>query len=319
MSVEPTDQRSPVVTRERLAVTLAAPFVLLLASSLLSWPWRSLGLPGTVGTSTPPSIILLVFTVVGATIALRRGLPLGMITWLPAGQGAILLLTTGFVADTATPAAIVAIITANIVVYLMALGLAIAISTHGTALGVTYITLFVLTQTARFPLFGADSSVDIDAAGLLTLASAMRATAEIAMVVWLTRRLVEGPDDEAPRGAALLVALAVFHGIIASWEDPVLRGDFGLVQTFENATLWFVLVALQISIAFALIRLRRSLSSEPRWADPVPAPGTPEPGQPAADAPEATVTETEPTPSPPRRATPMRRDRRPSPRRHRRQ
>ena len=96
MSVEPKDGRLSVVTRERLAVTLAAPFLLLLASSLAAWPWRSLGLPGAVGTMTPPGILLLALAVAAAMLALRRGLPLGMITWLPAGQGAIVLLTTGF-------------------------------------------------------------------------------------------------------------------------------------------------------------------------------------------------------------------------------
>ena len=131
MSVEPKDGRLSVVTRERLAVTLAAPFLLLLASSLASWPWRSLGLPGAVGTMTPPGILLLALAVAAAMLALRRGLPLGMITWLPAGQGAIVLLTTGFVAETPTAAAGAAVIVGYVLIYLIALGVALAVAGHG--------------------------------------------------------------------------------------------------------------------------------------------------------------------------------------------
>ena len=303
MSVEPKDGRLSVVTRERLAVTLAAPFLLLLASSLASWPWRSLGLPGVVGTMTPPGILLLALAVAAAMLALRRGLPLGMITWLPAGQGAIVLLTTGFVAETPTAAAGAAVIVAYVLIYLIALGVALAVAGHGAALGAAYISLFLLTQTVRFPVFGVDSSVDVTAAGLLTFTAAVRATVETGLVIVLTRRLVEAPEGQAGGSAALLVALAVLHGVFASWEDPVLRGEFSLLEVTEQAARWFVFVGIQLGMALALIRLRRSWGREPRWAEPLS---------------EAAAAEPTAAGFPPRPETPMRRGGRPTPRRRRR-
>ena len=303
MSVEPKDGRLSVVTRERLAVTLAAPFLLLLASSLASWPWRSLGLPGVVGTMTPPGILLLALAVAAAMLALRRGLPLGMITWLPAGQGAIVLLTTGFVAETPTAAAGAAVIVAYVLIYLIALGVALAVAGHGAALGAAYISLFLLTQTVRFPVFGLDSSVDVTAAGLLTFTAAVRATVETGLVIVLTRRLVEAPEGQAGGSAALLVALAVLHGVFASWEDPVLRGEFSLLEVTEQAARWFVFVGIQLGMALALIRLRRSWGREPRWAEPLA---------------EAAAAEPTAAGLPPRSETPLRRGRRPTPRRRRR-
>ena len=303
MSVEPKDGRLSVVTRERLAVTLAAPFLLLLASSLAAWPWRSLGLPGAVGTMTPPGILLLALAVAAAMLALRRGLPLGMITWLPAGQGAIVLLTTGFVAETPTASAGAAVIVGYVLIYLIALGVALAVAGHGAALGAAYISLFLLTQTVRFPVFGVDSSVDVTAAGLLTFTAAVRATVETGLVIVLTRRLVEAPEGQAGGSAALLVALAVLHGVFASWEDPVLRGEFNLLEVTEQAARWFVFVGIQLGMALALIRLRRSWGREPRWAEPLAEAATAEPT--AAGF-------------PPPSETPTRRSRRPTPRRRRR-
>ncbi len=303
MSVEPKDGRLSVVTRERLAITLAAPFLLLLASSLASWPWRSLGLPGAVGTMTPPGILLLALAVAAAMLALRRGLPLGMITWLPAGQGAIVLLTTGFVAETPTALAGAAVIVAYVLIYLIALGVALAVAGHGAALGAAYISLFLLTQTVRFPVFGVDSSVDVTAAGLLTFTAAVRATVETGLVITLTRRLVEAPEGQAGGSAALLVALAVLHGVFASWEDPVLRGEFSLLEVTEQAARWFVFVGIQLGMALALIRLRCSWGREPRWAEPL-----------------AEAAPAEPTAAglPPRPETPTRRGGRPTLRRRRR-
>ncbi|MCI0779585.1 MAG: hypothetical protein J4N32_06195, partial [Chloroflexi bacterium] len=83
----------PAIRRERLGFTLALPFVILLAASFVSWPWRALDVPGIVGTLTPPAIVLLALAIATSMFALRQNLPAAMITWLPAGQGAIVVMT----------------------------------------------------------------------------------------------------------------------------------------------------------------------------------------------------------------------------------
>ena len=55
MSTGPEEPPGYVVSRERLFVTLGAPFALLVAASVVAWPWQLLDLPAAVGTLTPPS------------------------------------------------------------------------------------------------------------------------------------------------------------------------------------------------------------------------------------------------------------------------
>ena len=132
-------QPSYVVSRERLLLSLALPFVLLLAASVAAWPWRALELPGEVGTLTPPGAVLLALTVVASVYALNKKLPLGMITWLPAGQGAIVLLTTGFVASIDDVFAGIAVIIGYVIIYFIVMGVAIVISSNGTSIGMAFV------------------------------------------------------------------------------------------------------------------------------------------------------------------------------------
>ena len=92
-----------IVSRQRLWLKLALPYGLLLLASFISAIWRVLELPGIVGSLTPLSVLPLVAAVATAMYALRQRLPLGLLTWLPAGQGAVVLLTTGFVSQATTP------------------------------------------------------------------------------------------------------------------------------------------------------------------------------------------------------------------------
>ena len=275
MSTEPAEQPGHVVSRNRLLVSLGAPFALLYAASLVAWPWRSLDLPTTVGTLTPPSAVLLAVAVAGAMYALRRHLPVGMITWLPVGQGAVVLLTTGFVATTNDLSAGVAVIAAYVIVYFLVVGVALAVAGASAPLAISFVSFFVLTQAARFPVFGADSEQSISGAGMLTLLACVRAAAELGFLTWLARRLVEAPEDGGRGVAGAIVALVLMHGLLASWEDPVLRGELSFVAALEQLVRWLGLAGTQLGFAFTLIRLRRSLSSDTRWAEEETLPDVP--------------------------------------------
>ena len=259
-----------VVDRTKVWIVLAAPFAVLVLASLSSWPWRALEWPGIVGTLTPPSIFLLAVVVAGAMYALQRRLPLGMITWVPAGQGAIVLLTTSFVADAREPFVGIAIILAYVVLYLIVLGLAMVVAGTSVSLAVAFVAFFVLTQATRFPLFGIDAQNPIGWSAPLTVFAFLLASAEVAFLAWLARRLLEAPDEEASRVTLAIVIFTFAHGLIAAWEDPVLRGELSFIEVIEQFFRWFVLVGIQIGMAWGLLRLRRSWSSEPWWAEPRP-------------------------------------------------
>ena len=261
-----------VVSRRWLALTLAFPFLLLLGSSLVEWPWRALGLPGQVGTLTPPSILLLVLAVAASMFAFQRRLPVGMITWVPAGQGALVLLTTGFVANTDDSAVGFAVIIAFGFIYLLVLGLAFAIAGTSGKLAIVFVALFVFTQAARFPVFEAGSRTDLSAATFLTLLAFLRAAVEIGVLIWLVKRLVATEDEGGFRTTLVILGLVLAHGLFAGWEDPVLRNDFNVTQVAEQFVRWLMLVSLLLGLAGAMIRLRGSLNREPRWAPESPVP-----------------------------------------------
>ena len=243
--------------RKRLLITLATPFVLLLLSSIVAWPWRALNLPGTFGSLTPLTFLLLIATVAGSTFALRRKLPLSMITWLPAGQGAIVLLATGFfTGEEATIATAIAFLIAYVVIYLIVLVLSVVISNNGGQLGISFMCFFILTQTARFPIFEVESTADVNASSLFTLIAALVSICEIIAVVWLARRIVEADDRSSTQTVLMLVGLVLFHGVIASWQDPLLRGSLGLSEMLEQSFRWLMLVGIQLGMATVLIRFR---------------------------------------------------------------
>ena len=232
MSVEPKDGRLSVVTRERLAVTLAAPFLLLLASSLASWPWRSLGLPGRrrhddPARHPPPR------TRRRRRHARPEARPAsGHDHVAPRGTGRARPPHDRVRRRNPTASAGAAVIVGYVVIYLIALGVALAVAGHGAALGAASISLFLLTQTVRFPVFGVDSSVDVTAAGLLTFTAAIRATVETGLLIVLTappRRSAGGPSRRqrrAPRGArGAARGLRLLGGPGAARRVQPARGD----------------------------------------------------------------------------------------------
>ena len=284
--------------RRRLLLTLGAPYALLLLASLVEWPWRALGAPSVAGSLSPPGFVLLAFAVGASTYALRRKLPLSMITWLPAGQGAVALLATGFFAGGAQDQLTgLAFIAAYGFIFLIVLAIATAIASNGAPVAIAFVAFFALTQAARFPIFGAD----IPNAGLLTLAAFLRAAVELAVLAWLARRLVEAADSSAMPTALWIVALTLGHGALAGWEDPALRSALTLSEYVEQIARWLMLACIQLGMAAVLIRFRRAQYRD-QEAPPPPA----EPEIERSDAAD------EPAPSAPRggRPTPRRRRRR---------
>jgi len=259
------------LSRERLLPVLALPYVLLAGASLIAWPWRVWGLPGVLGTLTPIGLLLLVGAVGLTIVALGRRLPVGMLTWVPAGQGALVLLTTGFVADTPDAATGIALIIAYVLIFAMVLAFAMLVAARGGHLAIVLVAFFAMTQATRFPVFEQASAGAVAGASWLTLAAAIRMLLELGLLAFLARRLVEAPPDHTTRVVVSIVALTFAHGVFASWEDPLLSGELSLVQVVEQAVRWFVLAGLQFGFVAALVRLRRSLSQEPRWAEPEPA------------------------------------------------
>lgn len=287
--------------RRKLLLTLGAPYGLLLLASLVEWPWRALGAPGALGTLTPPSFVLLALSVAASAYALRRKLPLSMITWLPAGQGAVVLLATGFFAAGAQDQLTgLALIIAFGFVYLLVLAIATAIASNGAPVAIAFVAFFALTRAARFPVFGADGEESTANAGLLTLAAFARAAIELAVLAWLARRLVEAADSSAMSAALWIVALTLGHGALAGWEEPALRGALTFAEYREQVVRWLVLASIQLGMAGVIIRFRRA-----QFRDQDAPPERDEPAQERADA-------EEPHPPHPRggRPTPRRRRRR---------
>ncbi len=288
--------------RRRLLLTLGAPYALLLLASLVEWPWRALGAPSVAGSLSPPGFVLLAFAVGASTYALRRKLPLSMITWLPAGQGAIVLLATGFFAGGAQDQLTgLAFIAAYGFIFLIVLAIATAIASNGAPVAIAFVAFFALTQAARFPIFGADGGAAVPNAGLLTLAAFVRAAVELAVLAWLARRLVEAADSSAMPTALWIVALTLGHGALAGWEDPALRGALTLSEYVEQVARWLMLACIQLGMAAVLIRFRRAQFRDQEAQPPQP----PEPEHERSDAAAE-------APAPPRagRPTPRRRRRR---------
>ncbi len=244
--------------RRKLLLTLGLPYALLLLSSLVAWPWRALDLPGVLGALTPLSFILLVATVGASTYALWKRLPLSMITWLPAGQGAIVLLATGLMAGGAPEQLTqLALIIAYGLIFLIVLGITTAIAAHGGAIAIAFISFFVFTRAARFPIFEIEDAVTANAS-LFTSAAAALAVAEIVLMVWLARRLVEAADESALGTALWIVGLTLAHGLLASWQYPIQEGSFDIAVYGNGILSWLIFATIQLGMAAVLIRFRRA-------------------------------------------------------------
>ena len=257
MTAQPAPEMR-LADRRKLLLTLGFPYALLLLSSLVAWPWRALDLPGVLGTLTPLSFILLVMTVGASTYALLKKLPLSMITWLPAGQGAIVLLATGLMAGGAPEQLTqLALIIAYGLIFLIVLGITTAIAAHGGAIAIAFISFFVFTRAARFPIFEVEDAVTANAS-LLTFAAALLAVAELMLMVWLARRLVEAADESAMGTALWIVGLTLAHGLLASWQYPIQEGSFSIIVYGNGILSWLMFATIQLGMAGVLIRFRRA-------------------------------------------------------------
>lgn len=257
MTAQPAPEMR-LADRRKLLLTLGFPYALLLLSSLVAWPWRALDLPGVLGTLTPLSFILLVSTVGASTYALLKKLPLSMITWLPAGQGAIVLLATGLMAGGAPEQLTqLALIIAYGLIFLIVLGITTAIAAHGGAIAIAFISFFVFTRAARFPIFEVEDAVTSNAS-LLTFAAALLAIVELMLMVWLARRLVEAADESAMGTALWIVGLTLAHGLLASWQYPIQEGSFSIIVYGNGILSWLMFATIQLGMAGVLIRFRRA-------------------------------------------------------------
>ena len=304
MAAQPTPEMR-LADRRKLLFTLGFPYALLLLSSLVAWPWRALDLPGVLGTLTPLSFVLLVLTVGASSYALRKKLPLSMITWLPAGQGAIVLLATELMAGGAAEQLTqLALIIAYGLIFLIVLGITTAIAAHGGAIAIAFISFFVFTRAARFPIFEVEDAVTTNAS-LFTFAAALLAIAELVLMVWLARRLVEAADESAMGTALWIVGLTLAHGLLASWQYPIQEGSFSIVVYGNGILSWLMFATIQLGMAAVLIRLRRAQFREQAIQQENTQPPT------TAEEPQSGEDDTSPDPQ-------TRRGGRPTPRRRRR-
>ncbi len=247
------------VRRERLTLAVAAPLAGLFLASAVSWPWLAAGLPGALGDLTPPGVVLLAVVAFAGAFAIRRRLPMALLTWPPAAQGAIVLLTTGLLAREGGELAGLTALIAYAVIYLFVLVFAISLSRHGAALPVAFAALFVSTQAFRFPVFEAAEPA-LERAALFTLAAALLALAELAAVVWAARRFVAAPEEGALRAAGLIVGVAALHGVLACWQGPLLVGELSAGAAGGQALRWLGLVVIQVGLVWAAVRLRRAFA-----------------------------------------------------------
>ena len=240
---------------------LALPYLLLLAGSLVSWPWRALDGPGTVGGLSPPAAALLVLVAVGGFYATRRRLPLGFFTWPAAGLGAVAILAIAFAAREAELSAEPAALLAFLVVFAFVLLLSAALAKHSTHYGVAFGAFFLMTQATRVPVFEAEASGVIAAAPLLTMAAALRAVLEMGALLWIAYGLLLHTAVPAARSSVLLWALVLAHGLLSGWQEPLLRDEALTVGSFgEAAAQWMVSSSLLLGIVTVVSRFRY------RWA-----------------------------------------------------
>ena len=270
--------------RRKLLLTLGAPYALLLLASLVAWPWRALDVPGAIGTLTPPSFVLLVFTLSASTYAMRRRLPLSMITWLPAGQGRNRAAGDRASSPEAPRNELtgLAFIVSYVFIFLIVLALTTAIASNGGPIAISFMGFFVFTQAMRFPIFEVATDGPVPAASFFTLVAVILAAAEVVVLAWLARRLVEAADESTIPSALWITAFVLAHGVLAGWEEPLLRGTLTFLDFSEQVLRWLTLAGIQLAMAAVLIRFRRAQFREQaiQEATPVEQPALPKESSP---------------------------------------
>lgn len=252
-------------------LVLAAPFVLLVVAAIISWPWRVLGLPGAVVNLSPVSVALLALTVFGGAWAMKHRLPAGLLTWPAAGLGALLLLSVDFSARTLAPEAALVVPLGYLITFVFVFFISLALAKYRVSYAVGFACLFLMSQTIQVRIFELDASNEIPWRSALTGASAIRASVETGVLLWLTYRLVVKKEASKTLTALAMVGLVVAHGPLWAWEQSVGAGSF--FGTYgAGIALWTLSSGLQLAVVTVTARLRQAWSREPALGPEAPAP-----------------------------------------------
>lgn len=251
---------SPKPSIERVRMVLAAPLLLLLLSSFITWFWRVLDLPGTTAGVSPLAALIIVAVLLGGVYATHRRLPLSLFTWFPSALASMVLLG-GILALEGTPDA--ASLTSRVlfpVVFVFAMIISIIISKSGTHYGVAFAAIVFLAQVGhRFPIFAFDAAEPINGAHILTFVAALRSILEIAALLILVNRLILKPDSSQAITAGLMVFLVLLHGPLTGWEGPLLSGENLTWETYFSFTFsWLLVAGFSMGAITLFSRLRRS-------------------------------------------------------------
>jgi hypothetical protein len=248
-------------SQSRKSLILAAPFLLMLGASLLSWFWRALELPGVVGNLAPPSLLLMALVIYGGVRAMGMRLPMGLITWPPAALGAVFFLTVGFAASSLDPAAAPSVLFGYLAIFAFVWLISLALADQGVPYAIAFTCMFLLTQVVQIPVLEVEPPVPLERASLFSAAAAGRALLEVGIMVWLTRRLVLGPEGSQTATALALVLLALAHGPLWAWELPLRQGEPLTASAYgRGVTAWVVFTSLQLGVVLVTSRLRRGWS-----------------------------------------------------------
>ncbi len=251
--------------QSRLGWTLALPFLLLGLAALISWPWRRLDLPSAMADLSPVSIVLLSLTVLAGFHAVGRRLPQGLLSWPPAGMGAMAILGMAALAQATDRSIGDAGAGPFLATFLLALAFGAAAAKHGTRYGIAFFILYVMAVEVRasFHVFEVEATEPISGAFFLTLASALRTALEVVVLLWLTRRLVLAPGNSGVGAVWGMLALLVAHGPLTSWEFPLLNGDSLTVESVGQPTLdWLISISLLLGLVTLSSRVRFWLVQE---------------------------------------------------------
>jgi hypothetical protein len=135
---------------DRVRPTLAAPLLLLLASSFVTWAWRALGLPGTTGGVSPLAAVLILVVVFGGIYATQRRLPVSLFTWFPSGLAGVALLGGILAVEGDSDTAVYTARAVFPIVFLFAIVVSIAISKAGAYYGIAFAAIMFMAQVSHY-------------------------------------------------------------------------------------------------------------------------------------------------------------------------
>ena len=252
-------------------LVLAAPFILLMAAAIISWPWRVFGLPGTIVHLSPISVVLLTLTVFGGAWAMKHRLPAGLLTWPAAGLGALLFLSVDFSSRSLAPEAALVVPFGYFIMFVFVFFICLALAKHRVSYAIGFACLFIMSQTVQVRVFELDASSDVPWRSALTSVSAVRMLVGTSVLLWLTHRLVVKTEHSKTLTALAMVGLVLAHGPLWVWEQSVGTGPF--FRTYgAGIAQWILFSGLQLAVVTVTARLRHAWSQEPSLGPAAPAP-----------------------------------------------